>query len=176
MPNTPISFATTPQPGPDGTLSVTITHLEMTRAPSGSAMRSPAAGLAILRVKTPTVPFYRFLYNHVGAPWLWYERRAMSDKTLAEVLSHEKNQVYVLYREGDPAGYVEFDYRDEREAVLGSPNRLAVQTCPADRQHLQSRPPQSDHRLPARGVSSLPPGTENNFRPAPIALLAFATG
>ncbi|MGB1612024.1 MAG: GNAT family N-acetyltransferase [Arenicellales bacterium] len=118
MPKTPISFATTPQPGPDGTLSVTITHLEMTRAPSGSAMRSPAAGLAILRVKTPTVPFYRFLYNHVGEPWLWYERRAMSDKTLTEVLSHEKNQVYVLYREGDPAGYVEFDYRDEREAVL----------------------------------------------------------
>ena len=90
----------------------------MTRRPSGMALRSPSSGLAILRIKNPTVPFYRFLYNQVGEPWLWYERRAMSDSQLGGILSEEKNHVYVLYRDGDPAGYTEIDYRDEKEVVL----------------------------------------------------------
>ena len=111
-------FATRPKPHADGTLSVTITHVEMKRAPMGRALESPGSGLAILRIKRPTTPFYRFLYNQVGARWLWYERRAMSDKTLNEILSHEKNHVYVLYHDGDPAGFVELDHRDQNENEL----------------------------------------------------------
>lgn len=111
-------FATIPQPRPDGTLQVTITYLQMTRAPTGSAGRSRVDDLAILRVRKPSVAFYRFLYNHVGEPWLWYERRALEDDVLAAILNDSKVHIYVLYRAGAPAGYVELDYRVSDEVEL----------------------------------------------------------
>jgi hypothetical protein len=111
-------FATIPQPGPDGTLQVTVTYLQMTRPPTSSLRRSRADDLTILRVREPTVAFYRFLYNHVGEAWLWYERRALADDALAEILNDSKVHVYVLYRAGAPAGYVELDYRVSNEVEL----------------------------------------------------------
>jgi GNAT superfamily N-acetyltransferase len=111
-------FATIPQPRPDGTLQVTVTYLQMTRPPSGSLRRSRADDLIILRAREPTVAFYRFLYNHVGEPWLWYERRALADNALAAILNDSKVHVYVLYRSGVPAGYVELDYRVSDEVEL----------------------------------------------------------
>ena len=114
----PSSFATTPKPRDDGTLQVTITYLQMMRQPTGTPKRPPLSDLAVFRVKQPALPFYRFLYNQVGQPWLWYERRAMSDSDLQDILSHEKVHVYVLYRGGEPAGYVELDFRQEDEAEV----------------------------------------------------------
>ena len=93
-------FATAPQPRDDGTLRVTITYLEMTRQPTGVSRRPPLSDLAVFRIRQPSVPFYRFLYNEVGKPWLWYERRAMADTDLQEILSNERVHVYALYRGG----------------------------------------------------------------------------
>ena len=111
-------FATTPRPRDDGTLRVTITYLQMVRQPTGSPKKPPLSELAVFRVKQPSLPFYRFLYNEVGQPWLWYERRAMADADLQEILCHEKVHVYVLYRGGEPAGYVELDYRQKNEVEV----------------------------------------------------------
>ncbi len=111
-------FATTPRPRDDGTLRVTITYLQMVRQPTGSPKRPPLSELAVFRVKQPSLPFYRFLYNEVGHPWLWYERRAMADADLQDILCHQKVHVYVLYRGGEPAGYVELDYRQEDEVEV----------------------------------------------------------
>ena len=66
----PSSFATTPKPREDGTLQVTITYLQMMRQPTGTPKRPPLSDLAVFRVKQPALPFYRFLYNQVGQPWL----------------------------------------------------------------------------------------------------------
>lgn len=112
------SFATAPQPRDDGTLRVTITYLQMTRQPTGTPRRPPLKDLAVFRIKRPSLPFYRFLYNEVGKPWLWYERRAMADTDLKTILSNEKVHVYALYRGGEPAGYVELDYRQDNEVEL----------------------------------------------------------
>ena len=112
------SFATAPQPREDGTLRVTITYLQMTRQPTGTPRRPPLKDLAVFRIKRPSLPFYRFLYNEVGKPWLWYERRAMADTDLKTILSNEKVHVYALYRGGEPAGYVELDYRQDNEVEL----------------------------------------------------------
>ena len=90
----------------------------MTRPPTSWFRRSRADDLTILRVREPTVAFYRFLYNHVGEAWLWYERRALADDALAEILNDSKVHVYVLYRAGAPAGYVELDYRVSDEVEL----------------------------------------------------------
>ena len=153
-------FATAPQPQSDGTLQVTITYLQMTRGPVTALRRPRLDDLAILRVRKPTVPFYRFLYNQVGGPWLWYERRALTDDALAAILGDSKVHVYVLYRDGEPAGYVELDYRVDDEVELAyfglfpgqigqglgpwllgwavetawvdSPTRLIVNTCNLD--------------------------------------------
>lgn len=96
---------------PPGKLRVVVTRLEMTHRPRLPAPPPPALKLAVLRVNSISVPFYRFLYNTVGAPWLWYERRRMSDDRLAAIVQHPEVDVYVLYAGGEPAGYAELDRR-----------------------------------------------------------------
>ena len=102
-----------------GTLEVTITYLEMTAPPQEAPPPRPAnIHVALLRVENPTVAFYRFLYAAVGDDWIWYERRKLSDAALAEIINHEKNELYVLYIGGAPAGYFEIDRRDVRTVDL----------------------------------------------------------
>lgn len=110
-----------PKEGPRevGTLASTITHLEMFEKP-GRPLRHPPQGVqvALLRARHPTVSFYRFLYDSVGAEWLWYERRAMDDDTLAAIVQDDAVEIYVLYIEGVPAGYAELDRRVKPEIEL----------------------------------------------------------
>lgn len=103
---------------PEGQLETVITYLEM-RAPPGHAHLSPAAkGLAFLKAEHPTLSFYRYLYETVGAPWLWYERRGLSDDALAAIITDDAVDISVLYVGGVPAGYVELDRRDPADIEL----------------------------------------------------------
>ena len=88
-------------------LSDTVTYLEMTAKPVRLPTPVPAAKLALMRVERCTVSFYRYLYNVVGEPWLWYERRLWSDARVAELLARPDVELYVLYAWGAPAGYFE---------------------------------------------------------------------
>ena len=102
-----------------GTLDCTITYLEMTERPARPPAVLPGGVYAaLLRAREPSNRFYRFLYDTVGEPWLWYERRAMDDETLAAVIQDEKVEIYVLYVEGQPAGYAELDRRAEPDIEL----------------------------------------------------------
>ena len=108
----------TPPPiTPDGTLQVTITYLEM-RSPPAAEKVPRLRHLTILQAKQPTVSFYRYLYNHVGRPWLWHERRALDDDTLRDIIHDTAISIYVLYFDGVPAGYVELDGRAGKEVEL----------------------------------------------------------
>jgi GNAT superfamily N-acetyltransferase len=95
----------------DGRLEITITYLEMLRRPGLPAPPPPALKLAVLRADAVSVPFYRYLYDTVGGPWLWYERRRMSDADLAAEIQHPDVDVFVLFAGGEPAGYAELDRR-----------------------------------------------------------------
>ena len=92
-------------------IPVTVTYLEMLAKPAPPASRTHEENTIISRVLRPTVPFYRFLYNTVGQPWLWYERRQMRDEALCEIIQSPLTEIYVLYTAGAPAGYAELDLR-----------------------------------------------------------------
>jgi ribosomal protein S18 acetylase RimI-like enzyme len=110
-----------PKPGPRkvGTLACTITYLEMTEKPGRPPPAPPHnIQVALMRAQRPPVAFYRFLYDRVGGPWLWYERRAMDDETLEEIIHDDGVEIYVLYVEGAPAGYAELDRRESPDIEL----------------------------------------------------------
>src|SRR5690242_17959347 len=66
-------------------VSVVVTFLRMDRAPAERAPALPPTH-SVVRLQAPTVPYYRFLYNTVGADYVWWLRRTMADRELADLL------------------------------------------------------------------------------------------
>ncbi len=145
----------------ESAIPVVITYLEMTEQPNRPTVPMPAGlKLALLRVEHPSIAFYRFLYDRVGAPWFWYERKQLTDEALTEIIGNPKVELYVPYVAGAPAGYVEIDRRPAPDVSLayfglmpgyfglglgwyllnwaidaawtGAPRRLIVDTCTLD--------------------------------------------
>lgn len=99
-----------------GILDVGVTYLQMHHpAPPPP---EPLAGVRVDRAIRSTASFYRYLYAAVGARWLWYERRRLSDEHLIEVIHDPRVEVQVLYVNGVPAGYAELDRRREGETEI----------------------------------------------------------
>jgi GNAT superfamily N-acetyltransferase len=96
-------------------LECIITYLEMRKPPRHPNILSGRHKIALMRAKTPTVSFYRYLYNTIGEDWLWWERRALDDEALAAIIHDPKVEIFVLYYDGVPAGYVELDLRIDDE-------------------------------------------------------------
>ena len=96
----------------------TVTYLEMFERPPARAVPAPLGKLALMRAEACTVSFYRYLYETVGTPWVWFERRQMSDAALAAELSKPTTEVFVLYVGGVPAGYFELDAAELRQTEL----------------------------------------------------------
>jgi GNAT superfamily N-acetyltransferase len=92
-------------------IETVITYLQMLALPDRRTVPAPRGDLQVIRAQRPTVAFYRFLYDRVGAPWLWCDRRRMSDLELAAIVQHPDVEVHVLHAGGVPAGYVELDRR-----------------------------------------------------------------
>jgi GNAT superfamily N-acetyltransferase len=91
-------------------VAVTVTFLRMDRAPAQPAPALPS-GMQVVRAETPSVGFYRYLYNTVGHDYLWWLRRTTSDEELSALLRHRAIALYVLYAKGEPAGFFELDAR-----------------------------------------------------------------
>jgi GNAT superfamily N-acetyltransferase len=96
--------------GPVTRVGVTVTFLRMTKPPGGLLPRL-GTGMQVVRAQAPTVPFYRYLYNTVGADYLWWLRRVTPDEDLAALLSDPAVSVHTLYAKGEPAGFFELDGR-----------------------------------------------------------------
>ena len=155
------SFGAAARPGDGAHLDVVITYLEMTERPTRPSLPAPSGvKLALLRVDQPAVAFYRFLYERVGDPCFWYERKHFPDERLAAILADPKVELYVPYVAGSPAGYFEIDRRPVPDVALSyfglmpdyigiglgryllnwaidtawssSPKRLTVDTCTLD--------------------------------------------
>jgi len=103
----------------DGRLPVTVTYLEMVERPAHPHLSPPRSlNCALLRMRKPSVRFYRYLYNNVGEPWLWFERRAMDDDQLARIIHDEQVEIYVLHVNGEPVGFAELDRRKPPDIEL----------------------------------------------------------
>ncbi len=98
-------------------IKTVITYLEMTAPPTSAHPPTPAAKVALMRAEVPTQPFYRFLYDNVGGPWLWWERRVLDDADLSAIIFNPKVEIYVLYVGGVPAGFAELDTRQAPKEI-----------------------------------------------------------
>ncbi len=98
-------------------VDVTVYYLEML-GHSRRDVLAPQGGLSVLHAQTPSVPYYRFLYNAVGADYHWLSRRKLSDADLADVIQDPRNELHVLHVDGSPAGFAELDRRQDEEVEL----------------------------------------------------------
>ncbi len=99
------------------TRDVTVYYLEM-RSHARRSVPAPREGLAITHARKPTVRYYRFLYDAVGADYHWRSRMKLPDTELAALLNDPRNEVHVLSAEGVPAGFVELDFRVAGEVEI----------------------------------------------------------
>src|SRR5258707_13503993 len=90
----------------------TVTYLGMEARPTGPPPPPPLLRTALLKCEHPPVHFYRYLYDTVGQPYFWVERRLWSDEKLKTFLANEKIVLYVLYVGGVPGGMAELDFRE----------------------------------------------------------------
>ena len=95
---------------PGDTVAVTVTFLRMDHPPLTPPPEAPPR-TRLERVLKPSVAFYRYLYNTVGADYVWWLRRIMPDDDLAALLHDTGLAIHVLYRDGEPAGFFELDAR-----------------------------------------------------------------
>ncbi len=102
---------------PVARVAVTVTFLRMDAPPSEPAPPLPN-GAQVLRAAAPSVPFYRYLYDTVGAPHCWWMRRAMPDAELDALLRAPGITLHVLYAGGEPIGFAELDARPWPSANL----------------------------------------------------------
>ncbi len=107
--------------GDEPTITQIVTYLEQRSRPHLHAV-PPQRAAMLLQTEDITTSFYRYLYETVGEPWLWWERTAMSDEDLQEIIGDPLVEVWVLYVGGVPAGFFELDLRipgDVEIAYLG---------------------------------------------------------
>src|SRR5437660_8104746 len=95
-----------------------ITYLEMRARPLLPRIPAPLTKLALMQAESCTVSFYRYLYETVGTPWLWYERRLLDDAALAGEIHKPTTEIFVLHVGGVPAGYFELDAAPPQETEL----------------------------------------------------------
>ena len=91
-------------------MEVTTTYLQMFAQPARLA-EPPRPGLSVVFARRPTLAYYRYLYDAVGRNWQWIDRKKLSDEELGKIIHDPLVEVHVLFVDGVPAGYAEFDRR-----------------------------------------------------------------
>lgn len=71
-----------------------------------------AGQLALMRAVSMPTAYYRYLFDQVGRPYKWFSRSLINDAELAEIIHDDQVEVFVLYHDGWPGGYIEIDFRN----------------------------------------------------------------
>ncbi len=91
-------------------VAVDVTFLRQD-SPQRVAVAEFPGDTTLARVTAPTVGFYRYLYNTVGARYLWWLRRTVPDAQIADMLAAPGVSLHVLTKGHEPAGFFELDAR-----------------------------------------------------------------
>jgi GNAT superfamily N-acetyltransferase len=90
-------------------LSAHVTHLEMSHAPTRVYPVPTRPVTALMAARNIPPEFYSFLYELVGKPCHWYDRRNMDSDELYNLINDPCCEIGVLYADGCPAGFYELD-------------------------------------------------------------------
>ena len=96
---------------------VTTWYLEMRARPAPRRPETPP-GVTLARDAAPTARGYRFLYDTVGDPWYWVDRRKMSDAELLAVIRRPGVEIHVARHAEGLVGYFELDHDVPGECQL----------------------------------------------------------
>ena len=103
---------------PPGRIAAVVTSLEMRERPP--ARPAPANPSWMLRqVERPDPAWYRALFRHIGADWLWSSRLELADAALAAIICDPLVEVRTLAVDGRDEGLLELDFRTSGECELG---------------------------------------------------------
>ncbi len=75
-------------------------------------------GVAFCEVKNIPLDYYQFLYKKIGDKWGWTHHLLMPDAELANFIQSKNCVIYILYIEGVPGGFVEFDVKEKDVEML----------------------------------------------------------
>ena len=98
-------------------VDVIVHYLEM-QAHSHGFVPAPREDLTVRHIESPTVAYYRSLYDAVGHDYYWLSRRKLSDEALADIISDPRDELHVLRVAGQAAGFAELDRRQPNEVEL----------------------------------------------------------
>jgi GNAT superfamily N-acetyltransferase len=90
-------------------LTARVTHLEMGSRPLQRVHAPTGFVLALMRAEAMPLHYYRYLYEVIGRPHHWQERRGLADADLSAAIHSESTRIEVLYCDGCPAGFFELD-------------------------------------------------------------------
>jgi GNAT superfamily N-acetyltransferase len=99
-------------------LETVVTFLEMTTEVLHHVAAPSNMKFMLLRAENITTDFYRFLYATVGKSFEWNDRTDLSDEQLSAAIHGPGVEVWVIYVNGQPAGYFELVPRDGNTVEL----------------------------------------------------------
>ncbi|PYP85162.1 MAG: N-acetyltransferase [Blastocatellia bacterium AA13] len=95
------------------TVEVRRTYLEMTDSEQLERCDSGDPTVRIERVRNCPRSFFRYLYREVGRNYHWVDRLGWSDDEVISHMSRPGFSIWVMYKEGSPAGYFELNHADD---------------------------------------------------------------
>ena len=92
---------------PAGRVATIVTSLEMTARPVRQTLTPLPHGVALERVKSPELDWYRQLFRSVGEDWLWFSRLRLDDAQLGAIIHDPDVHVHALTAPSPTGGVVE---------------------------------------------------------------------
>src|SRR5712692_1712230 len=94
-------------------IEVTRTYLQLGSQGQFNATSIDDARVRIERVAQCPASFYRYLYREVGRFYHWIDRLPWTDEQIRAHLARLGITLWVMYREGAPAGYFELERHED---------------------------------------------------------------
>ncbi len=98
-------------------LKAHVTHLEMRHPPLRAIPVPTKPSIALMRAKNIPPEFYSYLYEIVGKPHHWEDRRNMAPVKLSSIINNENTEISVLYADACPAGFFELNKKNHPHSI-----------------------------------------------------------